>query len=128
MSYKVTGAYVTVKVRDERGQLMTLGFYAGGVLPDSADQADVERLLRKGLLAEEGTPQADAAVPHGVPVTFDELGHAVPQETGQAEPAAEGTPKQSDTKAAWVDYAVTQGAERADAEAKSKAELVEQYG
>lgn len=87
-SYKVTGAYVTVKVRDDRGQLMTLGFYQGGLLPEGADRADVERLLRKGLLAEEGTPEADAAVPHGVPVEFDELGHAQPQKPAPAGKAA----------------------------------------
>lgn len=37
-------------------------------------------------------------------------------------------PAKSDTKAAWVDYAVSQGAERDDAEASTKADLVDRYG
>lgn len=39
-----------------------------------------------------------------------------------------GGPSSSDTKATWVDHAVDQGADRDEAEAMTKAELVEQYG
>lgn len=37
-------------------------------------------------------------------------------------------PAKSDNKTAWVDYAVTRGAERGEAEAMTKADLVERYG
>lgn len=37
-------------------------------------------------------------------------------------------PAQSDNKAAWVDYAVTQGADRDEAEAGTKQQLVDTYG
>lgn len=37
-------------------------------------------------------------------------------------------PAQSDNKAAWVDYAVSQGADRDEAESMTKAELIDQYG
>lgn len=38
------------------------------------------------------------------------------------------TPAQSATKAEWVDFAVSQGQSRDDAEALTKAELIEQFG
>lgn len=37
-------------------------------------------------------------------------------------------PNQSDSKADWVEYAVAQGADRADAEASTKSDLVDRYG
>lgn len=39
-----------------------------------------------------------------------------------------GKPATSDRKADWVDWAVAQGADRDEAEAATKADLVEQYG
>lgn len=48
-------------------------------------------------------------------------------EVGRREANGDATPKQSDNKAAWVDYAVEQGADRDEAEASTKAELVERY-
>ena len=38
------------------------------------------------------------------------------------------TPSRSDNKATWVDHAVTQGADPAEAEGSTKAELIQQYG
>lgn len=37
-------------------------------------------------------------------------------------------PAKSETKAAWVDYAVSEGADPDAAEATTKAELIEKYG
>jgi hypothetical protein len=37
-------------------------------------------------------------------------------------------PAQNATKADWVEYAVSQGADRAEAEDATKAELVEKHG
>ena len=37
-------------------------------------------------------------------------------------------PAESDRKAAWVDHAVTKGADPAEAEGMTKAELIENYG
>lgn len=39
-----------------------------------------------------------------------------------------GRPAQNDPKAAWVDWAVSQGADRDEADALTKAELIEFYG
>lgn len=41
---------------------------------------------------------------------------------------APSPPTSSDTKATWVDFAVSQGADRDEAEALTKADLVELYG
>lgn len=38
------------------------------------------------------------------------------------------TPNQSDTKPDWVDFAVSNGMDRAEAEAATKAELVARFG
>lgn len=62
-----------------------------------------------------------------------ELGISDPgsAERGREEAAkvaeAESKPARADNKAAWVDYAVDQGAERDEAEAMTKADLVERY-
>ena len=37
-------------------------------------------------------------------------------------------PSESDLKAVWVDHAVSQGADQAEAESMTKAQLVEQFG
>lgn len=42
--------------------------------------------------------------------------------------AQDDSPAASATKAAWVDYAVSKGASREDAEAQTKDALVERYG
>ncbi|GII63550.1 hypothetical protein Skr01_36350 [Sphaerisporangium krabiense] len=42
--------------------------------------------------------------------------------------AERSRPPQSAPKAAWVDYAVSQGADRGEAEATSKADLIDRYG
>lgn len=49
------------------------------------------------------------------------------QEDGGSPPPEDsgGGPAASDVKAAWVDYAVTQGIDRSEAESMTKAELVE---
>ena len=44
------------------------------------------------------------------------------------EPEESARPAQADNKAAWVDWAVSQGVDREEAEAFTKAELIELYG
>jgi hypothetical protein len=67
-TYLVTAPYVTLKVKGDQGSTVLREFYAGAVVPDGADPGDVERLARKGYLAQQGKPEAAAAVPAGVPV------------------------------------------------------------
>lgn len=47
---------------------------------------------------------------------------------GGQEQAPEAVPNRSDTKDVWVDYAVTQGADRDEAESATKDQLVDEYG
>jgi hypothetical protein len=53
-----------------------------------------------------------------------------PQEiaAAQAEHAAKTVPSPGDPKAAWVEHAVSQGMDRAEAESSTKAALQQQYG
>jgi hypothetical protein len=50
------------------------------------------------------------------------------QQARAAKAAEAGQPAQNEPKAAWVDYAVGQGVNRADAEAMSKEQLVGRFG
>lgn len=84
MGYKVTAPYITARVGDSLGSEVTKGFYEGGVLPDDTNTEDLERLERKGMIAKAGTPEADAALPHGRPVQFDSAG--MPKAPALADP------------------------------------------
>jgi hypothetical protein len=153
VTLKVLWPYITLKVRNDAGQTVLNEFYAGAPVPDNAVQEDVDRLVRKGALVEEGTPEADLlAVPAGtpipgeppnVPVTEQPSGGGSVEDrvarvldaAGQSEPRADGRPLRNDSKSAWVDYAVSKRPEdvseedaRAQAEGKSKADLVAEYG
>lgn len=48
--------------------------------------------------------------------------------TRQGYAATHETPNSSDPKSVWVEFAVTHGADLAEAEAMTKTDLVEQYG
>jgi hypothetical protein len=52
-------------------------------------------------------------------------GEAATTQTAGGSPSR---PARNDPKHAWVDYAVSQGADRAEAEGSSKADLVDAYG
>lgn len=68
MAGKVVAApYVTLKVKDQQGQDVTLGFYEGAILPDSANAGDLERLVRKGMVVDTDSPEAQFAAPAGTP-------------------------------------------------------------
>lgn len=126
-SYTVVKPYVTVRVTGDDGVKVLREFYEGGQIPKGADESDLERLLRKGMIAKEGSAGADAAVPHGVPVTFDDAGHAVPtspaQRAADAAPAGKqpgnadadaappaSKPGNNDSRDKWVAYATGKGA------------------
>lgn len=58
---------------------------------------------------------------------FGPLGLSDPGSVEQGAVETDTKPAKADNKAAWVDYAVEQGAEREEAEAMTKADLVERY-
>lgn len=78
MGYVVTAPYATLRVKNDLGQEVLTGFYEGGVLPEDVNQGDLDRHVRKGMVAEQGTPEADAASPIGKPVTYDD--HGMPEQ------------------------------------------------
>jgi hypothetical protein len=150
MGKVVLAPYVTLKVRDEStGQLVLLGYYAGAPVPAGADPEDVERLTRKGLIVESGTVAAETlAVPAGTPIPGEPPNVPVTEQPAITVPLAErvrqqeeaagskdGRPRQTDPKEAWITYAVALRPEgqseddaRAEAEGKTKADLVAKYG
>lgn len=74
----------------------------------------------------------DVAVKIANPKAWGEEGEASPageSATAQEQPGdAPSRPAKSDPKAAWVDFAVSQGVDRAEAEGSSKADLVAAFG
>lgn len=106
MGHVVTAAYATLRVKNDLGQEVLTGFYEGAVLPDDVNQDDLDRHVRKGMVAKEGSPEADAASPVGRPVEFDEGGIPTPRETRRAE----GRPAGNASRDEWAAYAASKGA------------------
>jgi hypothetical protein len=155
MALKVVAPYITIKVRDDNGGTVIREFYQGGVIPDEADPDNVARLVEGGMLADEDSPEAEVlgnpagtpvpGEPPNVPVTEAAQGPALAPDERMARALAAadkagtadagGRPKDYASKPEWVDWAVSQRPEdvseedaRAQAEAKSKADLIAQYG
>jgi hypothetical protein len=149
--YVVTAPYITLKVRGQAGALVLGELYQGAPVPENADPENVQRLLDKGMVAVVGTAEADLlGVPAGTPIPGEPPNVPVTEQSGasitpadrmdRAMTAAEqsrksGRPQGNAPKADWVTYAVSQRAEgvseqdaQAEAEAKTKADLVAEYG
>jgi hypothetical protein len=96
---------------------------------DVAKQEKREKEFAQARLVENVV--AAEAIKAEVPDLDDrgELGISDPGSADQGRAAAEEgkAPSKANNKAAWVDYAIQQGAERDEAEAMTKAELVERY-
>lgn len=101
MSYQVVAPLVIAK--DQAGRLHHV--YEGGVIPWlSKEQA--EHFLSEGLVVKVADAAASANDGYGGPEK----------------------PKQVAPKADWVDFAVANGLTEDEAEAMTKAELIEQFG
>lgn len=112
MSYVVVSPLVLVKVHDASGELRAVNyFYAGSVIPELDDEQR-DRFLSEGFVKEFGASADESPADDG-----DESGE---------EPST--APKQTAPVAAWVDYAVSKGASREEAEKLTKADLIELYG
>lgn len=115
MGYVVTAAYVTLRAKNTVGQDVVQGFYEGAVLPDGVNDDDLQRHLRKGMVAEEGTPEADAATPFGKPVEFDDLGMPLSEQARREKAARASAHKPADTRRRQADA-------RPDARPEAKAD------
>lgn len=114
MPYLTKAPLLLVKVPDQVGDGYRVDYhYQGSTIPWLSDE-QANRFLDEGLVESVGGRKAKGPapveVPPGVPVgNLDKPAHVA-------------------TKDVWVDYAVSQGASRDEAEALTKAELVELYG
>lgn len=93
-------------VAERDGVMLKVGneirqLYKDGEVPSGADPAHVKLLVDRGLLVEK---------------------------VDDADKDTDGPPAKSANKADWVEYAVSQGADRDEAEKATKDDLVAQYG
>lgn len=96
---------VTAPAEGHAGEVAGVHFARGRAVVDTSD------------------PQQRAALAY-----FKRRGYGVTEAEGRGEQPSASRPPQAADKAAWVAYAVACGAEQADAEAATKAVLIEQYG
>jgi hypothetical protein len=95
LKIRVTAPYIMLKVADViTGGVTVREFYQGAVLPDEADRADVDRLLGKGMLAQEEFPDPEPVAP--------------PE--GSKAPAGSVKPAKNASRDDWAVYAASQGA------------------
>jgi hypothetical protein len=124
-TYRVTAPYVVLKLKDHRsGKTVVTGFYADARVTDvDVDPESLKRHLDRGWIEEVEETEKVEQVEPPADIDLDDD----PDTDPDAWAGTGGTqrPAQGDSKAAWVEYAVANGAERIDAEAMTKAELIE---
>jgi hypothetical protein len=123
---RVVVAYATVKLLDPiSGKPAVAGFYQGAIFPPEADPENVASLVRREYAEWVDEPEPDAPTSEPEPES----------ETPPSGDAPTDRPAQAAPKGDWVAYAVSQRPEgmseddaRASAEARTKAELIAEYG
>ena len=105
--YQVTAPYVLVKLNTFTGPEVR-GFDRNVVLPEEADDDDVQRLLRKGMIAEFDGPDVGAIAPPHMEADQAAEGAQAAAEA-QADQQAESAPARSARKEVWVAYAQSVG-------------------
>ena len=115
-----------------------------GVVSGSVNRAELAALHNAATDEDVKANLAATGAEHGMYVDRDgylvdpsapaeSKPEAEPKDEAEAEPEEEAEvepqrPAQAEPKAAWVDWAVSQGADADEAEALTKAELIEFYG
>lgn len=112
MSYQVIAPCVIAK---QQGELGNREFYQGGVIPWLSDE-QAEHFLSEGLVVE---------IKDSVPVVIVD-----DDDVADVDDVTEGdaVPLRAASKADWVAYAISLGADPDEAEATNKADLIELYG
>lgn len=125
-SYRVKAPLLLLRFRDQAsGKEQISERYAGAIAIDPVDDKALQKALDRGWVEEvDDVPAEPAAAPASPPDPDSGQGGE-----GDGAPAGPTVPKpgQNDPKAAWVDYAVALGADRAEAEAMTKTDLVDIY-
>lgn len=120
MSYVVTAPLV---VAARRGG--TLGyFYQGQPIPWLSTE-DAQRLLADGLIANADTPvtvESASTEAGGTGAAVDRNGMGVPVSESSGTAAIE-RPDPTSPKAEWIEYGVSAGLDRTEAEAMTKAQI-----
>ena len=102
------------------------GIKPGDVHVDELEAQQAEETeLAQSVLVEGGEHPSMPEDPDMGPLGLSDPG-SVEQGVAAAENA--GPPSRSSSKATWVDYAVSQGANRDEAEAMTRADLIEAHG
>ena len=119
--YVLTADYFhQVVARDEKGvATRTVRRFRGDALSD-LEEADVPRLLAAGAIREvtdEPEPEDEDEQPTEPPVPDEP--QPAPERARRVE-----APRRTALKDEWVEYAVTKGFDRADAEAMNKDDLI----
>jgi hypothetical protein len=125
--YQVVRPYVTVKLNTFAGTEVR-GYYQNAVLPAEADEGDVEKLLRKEMIAEVQVDEDTGAVgaPHMDAKEAAEGAQAAAD--AEAEAAKEQAPARSAKKEVWVAYAQSRGDLPADELAEmTKDQIADHY-
>lgn len=99
-------------------------FYRNGQALGSVNSTELKAVA-------EPKPVFKPVAPKPEPLTVPDLEPApvpAPEPAAEAAPAMVARPAVTDRKAEWVDFAVAQGVGRDEADALTKAELVELFG
>lgn len=112
-----------------------------GSIQVDVDPGEAEKRLKRSAAAKQAVAaRSEQKIEPGsvesVPATIDSPGRFHPAaDKPDAKPAAEpedddevDVPKPSDAKAVWVDFAVSQGLDREEAEGYTKQELLDEFG
>ena len=114
--WQVTGPVATFK--DSAGKIQYR--YLGAPLPDDLDDETRERLAADGLIGEVDEDT-------GLPARKSEDDSA-PEASNQSTSGTVERPLKTAPASAWIEYAVSQGASREEANGLSKSELIDRYG
>jgi hypothetical protein len=157
--YIVTGEYVTMQTTNQlTGEPVLLGYYRGQLLPGDITEESIEHHLSTGQIEEVAvdndgamtepeqaedlrqTDPSEAYVTDGLgepnkmpgytPTAADEPDKAADEAPTDARQDALPEPRRNADRDAWVEYAVSKGADRGDIEAQnpSKADLIAAWG
>lgn len=124
--YQVVDELVLIKIEAPGQKPFIQGYYRDQFLPANATEDTIEHHL--------STKQIQEVDIEAAPVAPAEAETPPPDGAAKKEPVKAGddvpVPKKTDPKEAWVDFAVSKGADRADIEAKkaTKDDLIAVYG
>jgi hypothetical protein len=94
---------------------------------DESVKANLAAVGAEHGMSVEGGKLVDPTAEPAEPAAETEAPAETAEAEGAAQPEGSGQPTSADNKAAWVDWAVSQGADRTEAEASTKADLIERY-